>query len=42
MKQESKKTYETPEMKVVELISRDNLLCDSPPCQTEIDVIVIP
>ena len=41
MKQESKKNYMAPEMKIVNLISRENLLCDSPPCQDEIDVIKI-
>ena len=39
MKQQEKKKYNSPKVKVVEVTPRSHLLCDSPPCQDEIDVI---
>lgn len=36
-----KKKYKEPKVKIVELTPRSHLLCDSPPCQDEIDVIII-
>lgn len=41
MKQQEKKKYYSPKVKVVELAPRSHLLCDSPPCQDEIEVIKI-
>jgi hypothetical protein len=41
MKQQEKKKYKTPKLKIVELTPKPNLLCDSLPCQDEIDVIKI-
>ena len=41
MRLDEKKKYESPKVKIVELTPRSSLLCDSPPCQDEIEVIKI-